>query len=284
MPTELITYDSAKCIRCGLCAKACPRQVLKQEAQDRIPEVVLPEVCIFCGHCVSVCTKDAITHNRVDMGGFRPIDSSPITPATMEPFLLSKRSVRFFLNKPLPRATLDKLLEIAGKSASSSNSQRRSFVVVTDADKIKKIESDILRSFSEWLKVLETKMANDGSGTIPEVVTAVKETKYMIQRYTRGTRVVFRNAPCVVFIHGPKIAGNIAAMDCITAQSYLMLQAHSMGIGSCVAGLALHTPDLLNKHLDLPENRVVFCAILLGYPAFKYRKIVPRPQADVKWM
>jgi nitroreductase/NAD-dependent dihydropyrimidine dehydrogenase PreA subunit len=280
---ELITYDSAKCARCGLCVKACPRQVLRQEAQDKIPEVVLPDVCIFCGHCVSVCPKDAITLNRVDMSGFRPADSSSITPASMEMFLLSKRSTRFFKEKPLPREALDKLLEIAGKSASSSNSQRRSFIVVTDTNKINKIESEIISSFSQWLQMLESKMANDGSEKIPEVVTAVKETKYMAERYARGTHVVFRNAPCVVFIHGPKIAGNIAAIDCMTAQSYLMLQAHSMGIGSCVAGLALHTPDLLNKYLGLPENRVVFCAILLGYPAFKYRKTVPRPPADVTW-
>jgi nitroreductase/NAD-dependent dihydropyrimidine dehydrogenase PreA subunit len=284
MPTELITYDPAKCLRCGTCAKACPRHVLRQEAPDKIPAVVLPDLCILCGHCVSVCPKDAIKHNQLDMNGFSPVDNQPVVPAIMEKFLLSKRSVRFFQNKPVPVETLNKLLEIAAKSASSSNRQRRAFVVLTDPGKINQIESDIVRSFAEWLKKLKENMARDGLDKVPEVVRAVKESEFMAERYAQGIHVVFRNAPCVVFIHGPKIAGNIAAMDCITAQTYLMLQAHSMGVGTCVAGLALHTPDLLNKHLGLSEHRVVFCAILLGYPAFKYRKLVPRPAADVKCM
>lgn len=61
-----LVFDPAKCIACGLCAKACPNRVLTVETIGKGKErrlfryTVDIEYCLYCGLCVEACTKGAI--------------------------------------------------------------------------------------------------------------------------------------------------------------------------------------------------------------------------------
>jgi ferredoxin len=50
--------DTEKCIKCGLCARECPREIIIKE-RKQYP--IIPEnKCIGCGMCATVCPGKAI--------------------------------------------------------------------------------------------------------------------------------------------------------------------------------------------------------------------------------
>ena len=61
-----ITFSTDLCKGCGLCARACPKNVLalsktKLNAKGYHPaEVVNPEACIGCASCARTCPDIAI--------------------------------------------------------------------------------------------------------------------------------------------------------------------------------------------------------------------------------
>jgi nitroreductase len=75
--------------------------------------------------------------------------------------------------------------------------------------------------------------------------------------------------------------------DCALAAENMMLAAHSLGIGSCWIGLALHLgwdAEFL-KEAGVPEGHKLVAPIIFGYPAKGERK-APARNADVilKWI
>ena len=50
--------DDKVCIRCGLCAMKCPRQIIERDDEGR--PCISSDKCIGCGVCQSTCPVDAI--------------------------------------------------------------------------------------------------------------------------------------------------------------------------------------------------------------------------------
>jgi nitroreductase len=69
--------------------------------------------------------------------------------------------------------------------------------------------------------------------------------------------------------------------------AHLMLQAHSMGLGTCIIGYfttAAERDPLIIKELDMPPNNRIFTCCTVGYPALTFRKLVQRKPPAVRWM
>lgn len=58
------TVDEELCIKCGLCVRKCPRQIIVKEG-DAFPMIAADE-CIGCGACAKACPVRAITIVGVD--------------------------------------------------------------------------------------------------------------------------------------------------------------------------------------------------------------------------
>ena len=56
-----ILYDSKKCVACGRCAAACPRNCHSLDVTHKLER----KTCIGCGACAEVCpTEAAVFRNR----------------------------------------------------------------------------------------------------------------------------------------------------------------------------------------------------------------------------
>ena len=64
-----VEIDKTRCIGCGLCIRACPKQVMhggptegkvKVKTEDLIPEIINPLDCSYCGTCAYICPVSAI--------------------------------------------------------------------------------------------------------------------------------------------------------------------------------------------------------------------------------
>ena len=67
--------------------------------------------------------------------------------------------------------------------------------------------------------------------------------------------------------------------------SAMELMAESMGLGVLYSGFFRACADVseeLRKLLDLPEGHKVVTCMVIGYPAVKYQRIVPRKALKAK--
>lgn len=63
---EKVIFDTDKCKGCGLCASACPKQIIEFDdsinAKGYHPAMVKKQnVCISCGNCAMMCPDLIIT-------------------------------------------------------------------------------------------------------------------------------------------------------------------------------------------------------------------------------
>lgn len=74
------------------------------------------------------------------------------------------------------------------------------------------------------------------------------------------------NAPlAVVVLCDPRASPNSYLVDCANAATYLMLAAHSLGLGS-VWIQSLRDVERINEIIGAPEGKVPVAIIALGYP------------------
>ncbi len=180
----------------------------------------------------------------------------------------SRRSIRSYKSKPVPREIVDTVIEAGTEAPSAMNSQPWRFVVVEDRDAKKKLLGAALpnaKKITEPLKDVD-----------PERYEMIKK------RYAELADPVYYSAPTIVFVIG---SGRYAAHSCPLACENMMLAAHSLGVGSCWVGfgaMVLEDPEV-RRLLELKEGEAIFGPILLGYP----QTIPARPQKKepkVKWI
>lgn len=258
MPSLVI--DAARCVGDGFCVKICPAQVFRMK-NDKAALAPLSEArCIACGQCVAVCPKAAIT-----LDGLNP-DTLPETDGALDPqafalFAKSRRSIRTFKNKILPHDVLESALDVARYAPTGSNRQ------------------DV-----EWIAVEGEKLAFLAREVV-DVMRGLPGTRPITDRFDKGEEVIFRGAPCAVFAHSGG-SYDFSGQDCAVAATYLELALHSMGLGSCWAGYALRVLQMnenLRDALGLPKDRLPYSALMVGYPALRYRRLPVRKPLRLAW-
>ena len=157
----------------------------------------------------------------------------------------SRRNVRAFADRPIAGEDLDRILEAAWRTPSSSNQQRWDFVVCTDREQLQ-----ALSKVWQWAGHVATSAA-----TICLVAPTGQDERQ------RGS----------------------IQYDLGQATMSIMLAAADQGIGSGHASVG--DQELARRILGLPEDRSCAWLIALGYPADRplapIRRPNRRPAAEV---
>jgi nitroreductase len=136
---------------------------------------------------------------------------------------------------------------------SSANGQPWRFIIVNNKDVIKRLSDDSKKNLvthieqkpDSPLKKYEANLRNPGFN-------------------------VFYNAPCLVFIAGPKQVQSLYA-DCSLAACYFMFSASARNLGTCWIGLGTNIQDpALLKLIGMPDDHKIVAPLILGYP-----KVIP---------
>jgi nitroreductase len=195
----------------------------------------------------------------------------------------SRRSTRCYEQKPVPKDTLNQIIE-AGNQApftSVTRSQPWRFVVVEDPEFKKKL---FQTAFPFW--------KNSVDGMKEKFPELYKMATLLYDAMDEPKDVIYYNAPAIVFVIGPAAGG---AISCALACENIMIAAQSFGLGSCYTGfgaLVKGNADVV-KALELKDGEAIYGPILLGYPkvnpseavADALEKIGPNKEdATIKWI
>jgi nitroreductase len=153
-----------------------------------------------------------------------------------------RRSVRAYLNKPLPKKVVADILDAARYAPSARNAQPLEYKVITNRALMDRLSDGIRKAFKS-------------TGHTPP--GALKTTKYD----------AFYHAPLLIIITAPK-DNTFATSDAALAVQNIMLYATSIGLGSCFIGMArliMRNENLL-KELHISEDKNIVAAVICGYP------------------
>ena len=191
-----------------------------------------------------------------------------------------RRSIRRYRPTPVPRRTLEALLDAASWAPSAHNRQPWRFCVVTEPA-CKQTLSE--RMGDRW----RADLAADGAGA--ELV----ERRVAIS-HARLTGAPALIVPCVCMeemdIYPDAMRSQaewlLAVQSVALACQNLLLAAHDAGLGACWLCAPLFAPDLVRAVLDLPAHWAPQAIITVGYPAEereRERTPLTGPSARVVW-
>lgn len=271
--TRLIV-DNEKCKKDGICAADCPMAIIKLENNEG-PKIVQgdDDFCLRCGHCVAICPHGALSHREVPLENCMPLKKEHNINADQAiQFLRSRRSIRFFKDKPLEKNTLKRLIEIGRYAPTASNSQLVEWTVFTDREKIHDIACQVVG----WMKGILEKDPQPAYAPYMPIITGA---------WDKGFDAVLRNAPGLILASAPKEATN-GLVDVTLALSYLELAAPSFNLGTCWAGLLYgatrsHAP--IKEILGLADNVPFYYPIMIGHPKIRYHRLPERKAPRIVW-
>lgn len=275
MDMSLFIVDQKKCKRDGICAAVCPGQIIVQSDKKAFPSLLEhgEEFCINCGHCVAACPHGAITLAAMPLPDCPPIEKDLLPEAgTVKQLLLSRRSIRRYKNRPVPRKLLEELLDTARYAPTGSNKQQIHWTIFSGPDDIRKLAQMVIDFMNRMIPVI----TDDA---------VVKRFRRIVLAWDNGRDRILRDAPHLFVAHSPSDL-SFPAADCAIALTYLEIYAHARGLGTCWAGYftaaaGLHEP--LIKTLALPAGHRCFGAVMLGYPQYSYHRIPGRNEPQVTW-
>ena len=267
-------FDRTKCIRCGACGELCPADIITFD-KDGYPVVLKEnaENCIFCGHCEAVCPKGAagVTAPRLQ-AALSPGKKPKISAEQMGDYIRFRRSTRAYLQKPVPKKTLEELLDIARYAPTAMNAQPVRWIVVHDTEKVRSLVKTVIG----WMRSAAEK-------SVP--IAAALGFAGLVQDYESGNDAICRNAPHLVVTHAHK-DNSLAAGDSAIALATFDLAAPAFGLGTCWAGFfriaAANSPEV-KKELGIPEDNVCTGAMMAGFPKYKFQRAPKRDKPEVVW-
>ncbi len=176
---------------------------------------------------------------KIDRKKLREIWEQKGSESLMNPVIqaiLTRRSIRRFQERAIPREILDMILCAGYYAPSGHNMQTWRFTVVEDKEKIARLKE------------------------------AACETARAAGVYCYG----FENPACIVIISNDE-RNRYGCQDASCAAENMFLAAHSYGIGSVWLNIlmTLRGKEPVKQILDefgIPKNHVVWCMAALGYP------------------
>ena len=149
----MIKVDENLCITCGSCIRACPGGLITKN-EFPVPIENGWEQCIDCGHCVAICPTGAMHQRSMSPEDCQDIDIHLIPQwDRVRQYLISRRSIRGYIRKPIEKEKVLQLLDIARYAPNGANRQVIRWVVVNDPGKVHQIAAMTI----DWMKIVKEK-------------------------------------------------------------------------------------------------------------------------------
>lgn len=196
---------------------------------------------------------------------------------TLVQTMMSRRSIRRYLDQAVPRERIEALLTAAIWAPSAHNRQPWRFVVVQS----KSEKESLAQAMGDRLR---HDLKQDG---VPEQVITADVTR----SYSRMTSAAVLIVVCMsmsdmdVYPDEKRAANEyiMAVQSTAMAGQNLLLAAHEINLAACWMCAPLFCPEVVREALELPADWQPQGIVTLGYPAEEREKTRKPLEAVVEW-
>lgn len=195
-----------------------------------------------------------------------------------EDVVRGRRSIRGFLDKPVPRSLIADVLDLACRAPSSFNNQCWHFTVVAGdpLDAIRQGNTEGIltgKPDSREFRRFDT-VPDEHRGRQIEVAKQLfgamgieREDKVGRQDWVlRGFRQFDAPVSIVVSYDKVLLGSDIAPFDCGAVTNALVNAAWSRGLGCVINSQGIMQSPVVREHAGIPEDEVIMICVAMGWP------------------
>jgi len=195
---------------------------------------------------------------------------------SLQHLLSARHSCRAFHQRPVPRATITRILELAQRSPSWCNTQPWE-VFVTEGDGTERLRAAVSAFAAEHPPTPDLPFPARYDGVYLERRRECGWQLYESVGIEHGDRAAsaaqtqqnftFFGAPHIAVVTTERDLGVYGALDCGVYLGALLLAAQSLGVAAIPQAALAAVAPVLREELGLPDNRQVLFGVSFGYAA-----------------
>ena len=190
----------------------------------------------------------------------------------------TRKSIRAFTSKKVPKNVIEDILNIAGRAPSAMNTQPWEFTVIT-GDILDKIRSAVVEKLNNKEPMqpehLVVGWSRESIYRTRQVELAKKLFKLMdIQREDKEKRAEwlergfrFFDAPAVIILMTDRsLTESGPLLDVGAVMQNICLAALHFGLGTCIEDQGVLYPEIVREMAGIQESKRIVISIVIGYP------------------
>lgn len=197
---------------------------------------------------------------------------------TYDEVVMGRRSIRGFLDKPVPKELIKEILTMAMRSPSSMNTQPWNFTVVTGEPLNRIRAGNTERNLAGIPHSREFRTGTAFEGVHRERQIGVAKQLFSAMGIARDDAPArqdwvlrgFRqfDAPvCVIITYDKVLAGSDdTPFDCGAVSTALVNAAWSRGLGAVINSQGIMQSPVVREHAGIADDQVIMKAIAIGWP------------------
>ena len=208
--------------------------------------------------------------------------AAPITPSTtaaVDAAVLSRRSIRAFLPTPVPRATVEDILQVASRAPSGTNTQPWQVHVLTGAA-LQALAADIAAAHDDpqarashteeyayypqqWQSPYIDRRRKVGWDLY--TLLGIAKTDKARMHTQHGRNYSFFGAPVGLMFTIDRVMEKGSWLDYGMFLQNVMIAARARGLDTCPQAAFTPFHRIIARHLQLPETQMLVCGMSLGH-------------------
>ena len=192
----------------------------------------------------------------------------------------TRKSIRAYKDKPVPKATIEEILELAVRAPSSMNTQPWEFGVIA---------GDVLRKIKEE----NVKLLESGAPPSPDIKSGgfdgiykqrqidlakqlfgllgiSKEDKEKRVEWTKQGFRFFDAPAAIIGLCDKSLSIERSMYDIGAAVQTICLVALNYDLATCIQGQGLMYPEVIRKYTGIPDSKRLVICVTIGYPEMDF--------------
>ena len=187
-----------------------------------------------------------------------------------------RRSTRAFLDRPVPRETLEAIIDAARWAPSGVNAQPWHVAVVQGTTKARLAETllaarrnneperpDYAYYPKEWVEPYKSRRKAVGLALYGALRIGKDDPDARLQAWNNNYR--FFGAPVGLLFFVDRVLSQGAWVDMGMFIQNVMLAARALGLETCPQAALAEYPDIVRNLLAIPDTRALVCGMALGF-------------------